>query len=136
MITIKTTIDAPIEIVWSLYTEPEHIMNWNQATDDWHTPAATNELEVGGSFCYTMAAKDGSVEFDLTGKYTKIEEFSLISYSLDDDRKVIVEFEEIDDIVHMTIHFEAEDVNPEELQQAGWQAILDSFQRYVEGGFA
>ena len=134
MITIKTQIDAPIEIVWSLYTEPEHIMQWNQATDDWHTPSVTNNLEVGGEFCYTMAAKDGSVEFDFSGKYTKIDELSLIAYTLDDDRKVIVEFEEIEDIVHISLTFEPEDMNPPEIQEAGWQAILDSFQRYVEGG--
>ncbi|MBU6362532.1 MAG: SRPBCC domain-containing protein, partial [Chloroflexi bacterium] len=38
-ITIKTTVPATIERVWSAYTTPEDIKQWNAASDDWHTTA-------------------------------------------------------------------------------------------------
>jgi uncharacterized protein YndB with AHSA1/START domain len=37
-ITVKTTINLPVEKVWKYWTEPMHITKWNNASDDWHTP--------------------------------------------------------------------------------------------------
>ncbi len=39
-ITVQTIINAPIEKVWEKWTSPEHIINWNYASDDWHTPSS------------------------------------------------------------------------------------------------
>lgn len=47
-ITVETAIKAPIEKVWKFWTAPEHITKWNNASDDWHTPFAENDLRVGG----------------------------------------------------------------------------------------
>ncbi len=62
-ITITTLVEAPIEHVWECWTNPDHIMEWNHASDDWHCPAATNDLTVGGKFCATMSANDDSTSF-------------------------------------------------------------------------
>lgn len=131
-ITIKTTINAPIERVWTYFTKPEYIMQWNNASPDWHTPAATNNLTVGGKFSYTMAAKDGSFSFDFEGIYDDVQENKLITYTITDDRKVEVIFEVNGDIVEVTETFEAENQNPIEMQRGGWQAILDNFKKLVE----
>jgi uncharacterized protein YndB with AHSA1/START domain len=48
--TIKALINAPVEQVWKLYTEPEHVMKWNNASNDWHTPRAENDVKAGGKF--------------------------------------------------------------------------------------
>jgi uncharacterized protein YndB with AHSA1/START domain len=122
-ITVKATVNAPLSKVWQYFTQPEHIMNWNNASPDWHCPAATNNLVAGGEFHYTMAAKDGSYSFDFTGTY---EGFA-------DGRKVIVTFEEEAEGVLITETFEPEEVNSMELQKGGWQAILDNFKTYTEG---
>jgi uncharacterized protein YndB with AHSA1/START domain len=132
MITVQTTVHASIEKAWEFWTQPEHIMHWNNASDDWHCPKATNDLKVGGKFNYTMAAKDGTMSFDFEGEYSKVDDFSLIEYRIIDGRKVIILFEKTNEEVLITESFDPENMNPEELQQQGWQAILDNFKKHCE----
>ncbi|MBP6431194.1 MAG: SRPBCC family protein [Ferruginibacter sp.] len=131
-LTVKTSINAPIQKVWACFTQPNHVMQWNHASDDWHSPAATNDLQVGGKFVYTMAAKDGSFSFDFSGTYTEVLNEELLIYKIDDGREVKVTFASIGDITEVVEIFEPENENPLEMQQAGWQAILDSFKGYVK----
>ncbi|MEO7214602.1 SRPBCC family protein [Mucilaginibacter sp.] len=134
-ITIEATIKAPIEIVWDLWVQPEHIVKWNNASDDWHTPKATNNLKVGGKFSATMAAKDGSMSFDFEGTYSKVVEYQQIAYTIADGREVSVIFSadaEDDEITKVVETFEPEGTNPIEMQRQGWQAILNNFKKYVE----
>jgi uncharacterized protein YndB with AHSA1/START domain len=132
-ITVKVTIAFPIEMVWDYYTAPNHIQQWNQASPDWHCPSATNELEVGKKFSFTMAAKDGSFSFDFWGTYTTIETNSKLYSTLGDGRELQCLFESIDDnTTQLTQIFEPETENTIELQQQGWQSILISFKNYVE----
>lgn len=131
-IIVETNILAPVEVVWQYFTDPEHIVHWNNASPDWHTPKAENDLQVGGKFSYTMAAKDGSFSFDFWGIYDTIEENQLLKYALGDNRKVSVEFISVEDDTKIIETFEAESENSIELQKSGWQAILDNFKKYVE----
>lgn len=132
MITVQNTINASIEKVWELWTGPEHVMKWNNASEDWHTPFAENDLKVGGKFKYTMASTDGTMRFDFEGIYTNVVSPSLIEYKLADDRKVKITFESQKNGVVLTEKFDPETENSEALQQQGWQAILDNFKKYVE----
>jgi uncharacterized protein YndB with AHSA1/START domain len=132
-ISVQAIINAPIEQVWKLYTEPEHIMQWNNASNDWHIPRAENDLKVGGKFLYRMEAKDGSSGFDFEGTYEQIKTNELIVYSLTDGRKVEVIFTKDDDArTKIATNFEAESTNSIEMQCDGWQAILNNFKKYVE----
>lgn len=133
MITVSTTIKSKtLAQVWEYFTNPKHVTNWNFASDDWHCPKAENQLEIGKSFTYTMAAKSGEMSFDFSGTYTEIEEHSKISYVLEDDRKIFVTFKETEDGIEVVEKFDPETENSEELQQAGWQMILDNFKKYTE----
>jgi uncharacterized protein YndB with AHSA1/START domain len=131
-ITVETTINAPIEKVWDFWTKPEHICNWNFASESWHNPSAENDLVVGGKFSYRMEAKDGSFGFDYWGVYEKITINRLIEFVLGDNRRVQINFLETGNLTRITETFEAEFVNAIELQRTGWQAILDNFKKYVE----
>lgn len=131
-ITVEATVNVPVEKAWQFWTAPEHIMQWNNASDDWHTPKAENNLWVGGSFSYTMAAKDGSLSFDFAGVYDKVREPELIEYTIADGRKVKVNFTGTGNQTKVTETFEAESVHSTELQQQGWQAILNNFKKYAE----
>jgi uncharacterized protein YndB with AHSA1/START domain len=131
-ITIETTVDAPIETVWNCWTEPEHIMKWNSASDDWHTPSATNDLREGGSFTSRMEAKDGSMGFDFGGTYTKVIDHKEIAYTMGDGRTVSIAFDGHDGHTHITETFDPESENSAEMQKAGWQSILDNFKQYAE----
>jgi uncharacterized protein YndB with AHSA1/START domain len=132
-ITVSTTVSAPIEKVWSYWNEPEHIIVWNTGSPDWHTPRATNDLTVGGSFNVRMEAKDGSEGFDFIGTYTIIVPQERIEYAMDDGRKVVVTFEATDEGIRVMETFDPENINSEELQRQGWQGILDNFKAHVEG---
>lgn len=132
VITVECTVMAPIQKVWECWTEPEHIVNWSAASDDWHAPRAENDLKVGGKFTTVMAAKDGSMSFDFGGVYTEVKEFEKIAYTLGDGRKVSVSFADLGDGVKVTESFEMEHSHSYEMQKSGWQAILDNFKKYTE----
>lgn len=136
MITVQTKIQASIDKIWDLWTLPEHITQWNMASEDWHTLFAENDLKVGGRFKSTMASKDGTMSFDFVGTYEAILDKKLIAYTIEDGRVVIVVFEELEDGFEVREYFEPESVNSEELQYQGWQAILDNFKRYVENNLS
>jgi uncharacterized protein YndB with AHSA1/START domain len=130
-ITVETIVNAPIAKVWSAYTNPNDIKQWNTASDDWHTTKSTVDLRVGGKFTSRMEAKDGSFGFDFAGTYTKITPNELIEYSFG-DRAGAVEFIAGSSNVKVRVTFDAESENPLEQQRQGWQAILNNFAKYVE----
>lgn len=131
-IKIGVEVSAGVDKVWESYTLPEHIVNWNFASDDWCCPRAENDLKIGGKYNARMEAKDGSFGFDFTATYDNIEECKLISYTLDDGRKVITTFESSGDVTKVETVFEAENSNPIEMQRDGWQAILNNFKKHTE----
>lgn len=129
-IIVEVTVAAPIQKVWDAYVTPEDIVQWNAASDDWHTTSSTVDLRPGGKFSSRMEAKDGSFGFDFEGEYTNIVNHELIEYAFG-DRTAAVKFEQGDGGVKVTVEFEAEEENSAEMQKAGWQAILDNFARHV-----
>ena len=132
-ITVETIVAAPIDVVWRTYTTPEDIMQWNAASDDWHTTDAKVDLRVGGEFSSRMEAKDGSMGFDFAGTYTKIVEHQLIEYVFG-ERVARVDFSEAPTGVTVRVTFDGESTHSEARQRAGWQAILENFARHVEQG--
>ena len=130
-VTVKVTIDKPVDLVWAYYTTPEDIVSWNFASDDWHTPSARVDLRVGGSFSSRMEAKDGSAGFDFEGIYTRVIENELLEYEFG-DRHALVTFIPSAGSTTVEVLFETEDENSVELQREGWQAILDNFKEFAE----
>lgn len=132
-ITIQTIINAPVEKVWKYFTTPEDIVNWNTASDDWHTTSASNELHVGGKYNSRMEAKDGSFGFDFWGIYDEIIPHEKLASTMGDGRKLETKFLSVDvNTTEIIESFETETENPIEMQRTGWQAILDNFKKYVE----
>lgn len=131
-INIQASINAPVSKVWESWNNPEDIKQWCFASDDWGAPHAENNLREGGNFVTTMAAKDGSFSFDFGGVYTKVVEHSEIHYTMGDGRTVEVKFEVNGNETIVYESFDPESQNPIEMQQAGWQAILNNFKKYVE----
>ncbi|MEB4591333.1 SRPBCC family protein [Candidatus Thiothrix sp. Deng01] len=130
-INVETTVAAPIGEVWRAYTTPADIMQWNAASDDWHTTAASVDLREGGEFSSRMEAKDGSFGFDFAGTYTKIVPHQLIEYAFG-DRTAQVTFADSPEGVNVSVTFDAETTHSIEQQREGWQAILNNFKRHVE----
>ncbi len=131
-ITVSVNVNAPIETVWECWTAPDHITEWAFASDDWETPAAENDLRVGGKSKTTMAAKDKSASFDLVCTYTAVDKPELLEYDMADGRHVKIVFSQEGNLVKITQTFDPEQENSEELQREGWQAILENFKKHVE----
>lgn len=129
---VTAEIKAPIEKVWNAYTQPEHITKWNQASEDWHCPHAENDLKVGGKYNARMEAKDGSFGFDFEAVYDEVVDGEKLSYNMLDGRNAMTEFISEGSTTQVSTTFDPENQNPIEMQQGGWQAILNSFKNYVE----
>jgi uncharacterized protein YndB with AHSA1/START domain len=129
-ITVETVIQAPDAKVWNAYTTPENIMQWNTASDDWHTTKSAVDLREGGEFSSRMEAKDGSFGFDFAGTYTKVVPNELIEYAFG-ERTGTVEFVTGPAGVTVRVTFDAESEHPVEQQRQGWQSILDNFAKHV-----
>ncbi|HET7865878.1 MAG TPA: SRPBCC family protein [Burkholderiaceae bacterium] len=134
-IIVSTLVAAPVHEVWRAYTTPEDIKQWNAASPDWHTTAASVDLRPGGKFSSRMEAKDGSFGFDFAGEYTQVIPHQRIEYAFG-DRRAVVEFTEGGQGVTVTVAFDGEATHSEEQQRTGWQAILDNFARHVKGKLA
>lgn len=131
-ITIEANVNAPADKIWKYWTEPNHITKWNSASEDWHTPRATNDVRTGGRFNIRMEAKDGSFGFDFEGIYDKVVPNKQIAYTMGDGRKVDVTFTPNGNSTRIVTTFDAESENPIEMQRDGWQAILNNFKKYTE----
>jgi len=131
-ITVESTVNAPAKKVWDYFTEAKHVMEWNHASDDWHSPSGESDLRVGGKFSFRMEAKDGSFGFDFGGVYDEVKRDQLLAYTLGDGRKVNITFTPVGNKTKVVEIFEPESTNPIEMQKGGWQAILDNFKKYVE----
>jgi uncharacterized protein YndB with AHSA1/START domain len=132
VITIEAVINASPAQVWEYWTSPKHIVNWNFAHESWCAPAAAIDLTVGGKFNYRMEACDGSAGFDFEGIFDEVIENQKLAYTLLDDRKVEIIFSVMGNQTKIMESFEAENVNPIDMQRFGWQSILDNFKNYTE----
>lgn len=132
MITVSVEVVGTMGRIWDLFTNPNHVICWNYASEDWHAPWSKNDLRVNGSFATRMEAKDGSFGFDFEGVYTEVDLYRGYTYVLEDGRKVIVSFEENDGSVVVREAFDPESENTHERQRYGWQCILDNFKKYAE----
>ncbi|WP_336514670.1 SRPBCC family protein [Pollutibacter soli] len=132
VVTTEAEINAPVEKVWKYWTEPDHITQWSFASDDWHAPWAKNDLRIGGAFSSRMEAKDGSFGFDFGGVYDDVQVHKKIAYTMGDGRKVEATFSPDGGKTRVVQRFDAEEENSVEMQQMGWQAILNNFKKYVE----
>jgi uncharacterized protein YndB with AHSA1/START domain len=131
-ITVEATVNASVEKVWNYWTRPEHIAQWNNASDDWHTTRAEIDFRPGGRIFCRMEAKDGSAGFDFRGVNDVIKTNEYIEYTIDDGRKVTITFTPYGNTTKIVESFEAEDIHSIEMQVGGWQAILDNFKKYTE----
>ncbi|MBN8575389.1 MAG: SRPBCC domain-containing protein [Cytophagales bacterium] len=131
-ITVEVLVNAPLPIAWHAYTNPVAITQWNFASDDWYCPTAENELRAGGKLKSRMEAKDGSFGFDFEAIYSEVIDQKKLAYSLGDGRQIVTTFKSEGDKTKVVTVFDAERENSPEMQQAGWQAILDNYKAYAE----
>jgi uncharacterized protein YndB with AHSA1/START domain len=138
-IKIETVVNADIKKVWENWNNSQSITKWAFASYTWECPNAKNDLKVGGKFSTRMSAKDGSEGFDFSGTYTEIVNLNKIKYIMDKDvnedknRECEILFIDLGNgTTKIVEEFDPENINSEELQRAGWKAILENFRKFVE----
>ena len=130
-ITVETVVPAPPEVAWTTYTSPEAIMQWNQATPEWHCPSAEIDLRQGGRHSARMEARDGAMGFDFAGTYEEVDAPRALTLRLDDGRRSHTTFEPEGDGTRVCTVFDPKATNPAEMQRGGWQAVLDNYRDHV-----
>ncbi|MDX1993194.1 MAG: SRPBCC domain-containing protein [bacterium] len=144
-LTIERMFDAPPELVWKAWTEPEHIMRW-WGPKDFTSPACTVDLRVGGKYLFCMESPEGQ-QFWSTGTYQEIvpqqrlvytDSFSdregnivpATYYGMSEDfplqQLVTITFEAQGDRTKMTLtHRDFPVGNDAEMAEQGWNESLD-----------
>ena len=75
-LTLKKTLDAPLELVWEAWTQPEHIAGW-WGPKGMPLKIVEHNFRVGGKWKYVMPMPDGN-EFISEGQYSEIAKFERI----------------------------------------------------------
>lgn len=131
MIRLENTVSAPVERVFDAFVTPEDLLQWHRASDDWTTPHAETDPQVGGKFNIGFGDPSGEHSFDFTGTYTEFYRPNRLAYTIDDGRKSTVEFSDAADRTTNVIwEFEPEGTFPEDMQRDGWNAQLDNLVKY------
>jgi uncharacterized protein YndB with AHSA1/START domain len=108
--TITRVFDAPVEIVWKAWTDPQYVMQW-WGPKGFSCPTCKIDLRVGGKFLISMKSPDGQ-EFYNGGEYHEIvphEKIVSSMYFADADGNKVeaaelgIEHEAIEDAVDVTL---------------------------------
>lgn len=131
-IIISSYVNAKTEKVWQYYNQANHIVNWNFASDDWCCPKVESDFIEGGKYVARMEAKDGSFGFDFEAVFDEIREPERVAYTMADGRRAEIKFKPEGEFTLVKISFDPDQSHSKEMQQEGWQAILNNFKKYVE----
>lgn len=132
MITFEQDIPATRERVYDAFINPDDLLQWHRASDDWTTPHAETDPQLGGAFNIGFGDPAGEHSFDFTGKYTELNRPNRIAYTIDDGRRVEIDFTDADDdTTRVSWSFEPENSFPEDMQREGWAAQLANLEKYL-----
>jgi uncharacterized protein YndB with AHSA1/START domain len=144
-IVITRIFDAPRDLVWKAWTDPEHFKRW-WGPKDFTSPFCKIDLRVGGKYLNCMRSPEGQ-DFWTTGVYREIVPLERIVYTdsfADQEGNVVpathygmspdfplemlvtVTFEDYDGKTKMTLKHVGLPVGEmSELTEAGWNESFD-----------
>jgi len=81
-VVIERIFDAPIALVWQLWTDAEHFKAWYGPTGA-TIPVATMDVRVGGArlVCMEMTTPDGAMQMWFAGEYREVVEGRRLVYT-------------------------------------------------------
>lgn len=73
VVVIERVFDAPVDLIWQMWTQPAHFKKW-YGPDGFTVPVAEMDVHVGGKrlVCMETQTPDGSMKIWTTGEYTEI----------------------------------------------------------------
>jgi uncharacterized protein YndB with AHSA1/START domain len=138
---IERTFDAPVELIWKLWTEPEHFRAW-YGPEGASIPVAKMDLRVGGQRLVSMEAQtpNGPMQMWFSGQYRELNENRLLVYTeavsdengnvISDMTEVRVEFEDLGDQTRLVLTHVG--IPAESPGAVGWNAALAKLAAYAE----
>ena len=69
---VTRVFDAPRDLVWKTYTEPEHLRQWMLGPDGWSMEVCEIDLRPGGAYRFAWRKDDGS-ELTIAGVHREVE---------------------------------------------------------------
>jgi uncharacterized protein YndB with AHSA1/START domain len=144
-LTLTRVFDAPREIVWRLWTEPENLARW-WGPQGFSNPVCEMDVRVGGQMLVHMCSPDGAV-YPLTATYVEVtppERLVFLAFAEDGDGNVALEcpitatFAAAGDRTLVIVHAHAIGLAaaaPQMLagMDAGWSQSLDKLAALVAG---
>ena len=79
-VVIERTFEAAVNIIWQMWTDPEHFKQW-YGPQGFTVPVADMDLRVGGKRLICMASPDGSMKMWTTGEFTEIVSSERLVYT-------------------------------------------------------
>jgi uncharacterized protein YndB with AHSA1/START domain len=81
-VLIERSFDAPVELIWRMWTDPEHLSVW-YGPDGASIPVAKMDVRVGGTRLVGMevATPDGPMQMWFTGEYLEVIENTRLVYT-------------------------------------------------------
>jgi uncharacterized protein YndB with AHSA1/START domain len=81
-VVIERSFDAPVALIWRMWTEPEHFKEW-YGPDGANIPVARMDVRVGGSrlVCMEMQTPGGAMQMWFTGEYREVVENQRLVYT-------------------------------------------------------
>ncbi|HVC35832.1 MAG TPA: SRPBCC domain-containing protein [Candidatus Dormibacteraeota bacterium] len=106
-IEFERTYDAPIEVVWQAWTDPEHLKAW-WGPDNVSIPECEVDLTVGGRIYIVMEAGEAmgpykGTRWPMEGKFTVVEKNSKLTYAVKAWTEGQEETTEIDQVTELTL---------------------------------
>jgi uncharacterized protein YndB with AHSA1/START domain len=81
-LVVTRILDAPLELVWKAWTEPEQVMRW-WGPKYYTSPSCQIDLRVGGKYIFAMQAPEdqgGQISYT-SGVYNKIVPMQLLEFT-------------------------------------------------------
>ena len=81
-VVIERSFDAPADLIWKMWTEPQHFKAW-YGPDGASIPIATMDVRVGGTrlVCMEMQTPNGPMRMWFTGQYTEVVKNTRLVYT-------------------------------------------------------
>lgn len=144
-IVIERVFDAPVDLIWQMWTDPEHFKNW-YGPQGFTVPVAEMDLRVGAKHLFCMESPDGGMKIWTTGEYTEIipnERLVYTSSPADENGNptlhegqplitvVTVQLEELDGRTKMRMTHEGLPTNDQGANE-GWKQTFAKMADYIK----
>ena len=80
-VLVKRSFDAPAELVWRAYMEPDLMRRWCGSTPGWSMPVCDMDMRVGGQYRWRWRNDEDGMEFGFTGDVREVVPHSKIVHT-------------------------------------------------------